>query len=198
MSAEPRKRPKRVPFTSEEVANIIAAKKRKELLQLISFKRSRGFKAQNIFNVCCFFIYWEVLICFFGPSSYSKYFYTRFETKYGHDYNPQGKAIVETVTLKGADGDNYHLMIDDFVELPRERGSFVVGHDFLLHKKLKACYSTVNLFYRLYEASPVLIIILLALVTSSVAYIYNLNEAAGSLTAVTFLNALALLALICI
>ncbi len=198
MSAEPRRRPRRIPFTPEEVANIIAVKKRKELLQLIHFKRSKGFKLQNVFNVCCFFIYWEVLICFFGPSNYDQYAYTRVETKYGNHYSPEGKAIVESVELKGADGNNYRLMIQDFVDLPAESGSFVVAHDFLLHKKLKASYAGISEFYRLYEASPILIIVLLALVTSSVAYFYNLNENPGSLTAVTFLNALALLALICI
>ena len=60
---EPKKRPRRIPLTAEEVGNVIAYKKRREIIILQKLKSSRIYKFQNLCNVVCFFIYCEFSFC---------------------------------------------------------------------------------------------------------------------------------------
>lgn len=198
MSPEPKKRPRRIPFTPEEVAAIIAAKKRREQMVLSQLKKSLSFKLQNFFNVCCFFIYWEILICFLGPANYFTHYYTSMEPRYGESFNSNGKPILESIIFNGVNGQHYEMMVYAFEPLPPKRGAFMVATDFILQKELKGAFNQTGNTYRLFNASPVLIIILLALITSTVGYIYNLNHNAASLTAITVLNSLCLFAVICL
>lgn len=193
MRPEPKKRPRRVPFTKEEVARLIAIKKRKEHIRLHTFKASLSYKLQNTFTIVCFFIFWELLFCFFGPVNYQKHYSYSFEAKLGHEYDKNLKPIVSELEFKCVGGQSFKLIVEEFKELPPKYTSFMIGSDFILHKPLKARYGNNQTSYRLFSASPLLLLILLSLITCIVGYTYNLNETAHSLMAMNVLNALTLL-----
>src|ERR1041385_3817490 len=94
-----RKRPRRIPLSHDEVAEIIAYKKRKEHERLTRFKKSRQYKILNIFNLACFFIYFELLFCFYGPCVYENLIAIGVEANYGEDYDKNGKPEVRDVEL---------------------------------------------------------------------------------------------------
>jgi len=198
MSPEPRKRPRRIPYSREEVANIIAFKKRKEQITLIAFKKTRAYKYQNLFNITCFFIYWEVLFCLFGPASYTTHYSFKVTPDYGGRYNSLGKPSIAELDFFGVDGKSYKFVVDEFIDVPDNNSSFLVASDFLLGKELKGSFGNSDNTYKLFSANPILLLIFIALVTSSFGYYYNLNQNSYSLMSLTVLNALTLLGLLCI
>jgi hypothetical protein len=191
MSPEPKKRPRRIPYTPEEVANIIAYKQRREQIRLDKFKKSATYKLQNVFNIFCFFVFWEIIFCFFGPASYQRHYAYKVEVQYGDRYDEKAHPVVSEINLYCVKGGIYKLVPDDFVEVPAKFAEFTIASDFLLHKNLKGSYGH-SASIRLFSASPVLLIIMLALVTSFVGYFYNLNQNSYSLMAITVLNAISL------
>jgi hypothetical protein len=83
MAAEGRKRPARVPLSAEEVAQFISIKKLKEAKKLAKYKQTTSYKGNNIFNITCFFIYWEIVFCFFVFCHYQTHYSTKINVKYG-------------------------------------------------------------------------------------------------------------------
>jgi hypothetical protein len=191
MSPEPQKRPRRVPFTPKEVANLISIKKRREDIKLQTFKKSLLYKLQNGFVIGCFFIFCEVFLCFLGPASYSRHYSYKIEPIYGDEYNQQLKPIVSEIDFYGVHGITYKFVVNDFKPIPHKYCSFLIGSDFLLRKNLKGIYSNTT-SYRLFSANPILFLILLSLVATVFGYVNNLNENAYSLMAISVFNALVL------
>ena len=198
MGAEPKKRPRRIPYTPKEVANIIAVKKRRELIKLQTFRASLKYKIQNSFNISCFFIYWEIIFCFFGPANYTRHYSMQVDTKYGQRYDLNAKPVVSEIEFKALNGKTYLFLIDDFVTIPPKFTKLIIGSDFLLSKDLKGRYADNEADYHLFAASPLMLIIMLVMLTSGLAYGYNLNQNAYSLMAITVLNSMCLLGIIAI
>lgn len=196
MAREPYKRPRRNPLTSEEVSNIIAFRKKKELVALRKLKKSRYFKIYNIFNIACIFIYLEILFCYFGPCHYQEHHSTNIMVHYGSAPAVAGKLFVSDIELKEASGKIYKFIIEECITAPDRNLSFIVGKDYLLQKELKGMLEDSDSTYRLFSASPVLLLCALFSFISFFGFIMNLNENAYTLGSLTTLNALTLLAII--
>lgn len=193
MASEAPKRPKRQPLSSEEVSNIIALRKKRAHLRLTRFKKSRAYRAMNIFNVISFFIYLELLCCFFAVGLPESHQVKSVKLSYGGGYDRQFGPSIAELGLQAEDGRMYELIVNDFIEVPAPGAYFVTSRDFLLRKELKARLENSDTYYRLLAASPALLLSGLVLCMSLLAFIYNLNEDPYSLMALTVLNGLTLL-----
>jgi len=194
MAAEEKKRPPRIPLTAEEVSKLITLKKLKEAKKLARFKKSVPYKIFNIFNICCFFIYWEVLFCFMGPCQYQLHYAKSFSVKRGDEKNIAGKKIVSEMNIVGVNNERYKLYVKDFIDIPPKFSAFQVGKDYILFKELKAMLPGSDVSYRLQSASSIIFLSVFIIFISCISFIYNLNENSHSLTAVAILNSITLLA----
>ncbi|WP_317897259.1 hypothetical protein [Aurantibacillus circumpalustris] len=198
MTSEPNKRPRRNPMTSEEVAHIIAHKRKKELVELRKLKKSKTFKILNVFNVICFFIFIELLFCYIGPCHYNGYHAVNTITHYGSGKSINGKLYVDEVDIYDTEGELYKLIIDDCITEPNKAVYFIIGRDYLLQKNLKGFMEGYNNAYRLFSASPVLLLSMLAICISLFVFVMNLNEKVYNLVGLSVLNFLALFTILSI
>jgi hypothetical protein len=198
MMREPNKRPRRNPLTSEEVANIIAHKKRLELTTLYKLKKTRAYKLMNIFNVGCIFIYLELVLCYFGPCHYQKHCSLDTIVTHGNKWLNSNQPIISDIDIYGVNGRVYKFIVEDFIDAPARRICFVIGKDFLLQKELKGMLESSGQAYRLFSASPVLLLSILVSVISFIAFLFNLNEKAYSLSGLTTINVLTLFGILMI
>lgn len=193
---EPKKRPRRIPLTAEEVANVIAHKKRREILILQKFKSSRQYKILNLFTIICFFIYCELLFCFYGPCHFDAHFSKNMVVKHGNGPTKNGEMIIASIEITGMNNKEYTLVVDDHIITPAKQSNFFIGKDFLLQKELKGSVETSSHCFRLFSASPVLFLSVFFAIISCIAFIFNLNESAYTLTALSVLNALTLIGIL--
>jgi hypothetical protein len=187
---------RRNPLSAEEVANIIAHKKSRELRKIEKFKSGRDYKIQNIFNVFCCCVYLELLFCFYGPANYITHYSLNVMARYGEDQRSDGRPIVSDIKITCVNGSKFTFMISDFIPIPSRWTSFRIGRDFLLQKELKGILEVSEKPYRIFSASSLLFLSALVLFVSFGAYFYNLNENAYSLMALTVLNALTMLGIL--
>ncbi len=195
MNQGPRRRPKRVPFTQEEVDTIITYKQRKKDLQLLRFKRTWQYKALNLFNIACFFIYVEVVCCFLEPANFEAHYAYNILPHHGDKISKAGKPIVDEIEIHACDGRQYVFVVRDFIEIPDKDKKFYVSRDFLLGKRLTGKFEPEGRSYRLFAASSVLFFSMFIIVISIVAFIYDLNENPHSLNGLTIVNGLTLMAI---
>jgi hypothetical protein len=193
MATEPNKRPRRTPLTHEEVATVIELKKRREHIKLLKLKRSGAYKIQNIFNVACFFIFCELIFCYFGPCHYQLHYSENVVATLGMEAKGDGTPIVSEIDMICAHGKTYKFIIDDYIELPPKLTTFVVGKDYLLHRDIKGSIAGSNRSYRVFSASPVLFLSIFTSIIMLIAIGNNLNENEHSLTGLTIINAMTLL-----
>jgi len=198
MAAEERKRPPRNPLTAEEVNQLVAIKKLKEAKKLAKFKRSRTYKSFNVFNIVCFFIYWEVLFCFLGPCDFQLHFGKSYVVKRGDERNAYGKRIVSELDIVSVNNNKYKLYVDDFIETPHPFSGFLLGKDYILRKDLKIKLSGSDSAYGLQSAGSLIFLTVFILFISCITFFYNLNENSHSLTGLALLNAIILLAFVTI
>lgn len=195
---EPKKRPRRIPLTREEVANVIAYRRQRELVELRRMKKTLLYKALNTFNIICFFVYLEVLFCYFGPCTYQTHYSYNSLAKLGDVLNKHGKPIVAEIDVFCVHGSTYKFIIDDFIEIPPKMTSFVIGKDFLLRKDMKGRFFGDDTYYRIFSASPILFLSTFVSIISIFGFFYNLNENMYSLSGLTLLNAFTLLGILLI
>jgi len=195
MAPETPKRPKRNPFSKEEVAEIIALRKKREHLKLLRFRKSRHYLLMNIFNLCCIFIYIEILFCFFGPASEEYIKYNGLTAHY-RSASTGERDLVANMDVIAANGYTYNFIVKDDRTVPASQGEMMIGQDFLLHKDLKGSFPPSHTSFRLFKASPVIMLASLVILISFVAYYFNLNEEAYSLLALTVLNSLTMLGIL--
>lgn len=198
VNRESNRRSRRVPLTSEEVANIVAYRKRKEYVTLQKLKKTPLYKILNVFNVVCMFIYLELIFCFYGPCNYIQYTAANMAAHYSTAGILSERLVVSDLDVYDVQGSMYRFVINDNIEVPKTSVKFAIGHDFLLRKKLKGVLETSDEAYRLFSASPILLLCGLGAFISFFAFIMNLNENPYTLSGLTVLNALALLAIIMI
>jgi hypothetical protein len=198
MAAEERKRPPRIPLTQEEIAQLVALKKRNEARRLAIFKKSTTYKVFNIFNICCFFVYWELLFCFLGPCHYQTHYSKNMGVKRGDAVNTAGRHMISEVRIVGVDDKEYRLSVDDFIEPPAKYSAFQIGKDYILQKELKGMLGGSDASYRIEAASPLIFLSVFLIIISFSSFVYNLNEHPHSLRAVAILNLLTVLAFLAI
>ncbi|MEI6020143.1 MAG: hypothetical protein WCR21_03370 [Bacteroidota bacterium] len=145
--------------------------------------------------MCCFFIFWELILCFFGPCKYQIHFSERVYPKYGTEYDANNKPIVTELKILDVNNHLHHLVVNEFIQVPPHYSRFILGSDFLLGKQLKAGIENTDSKFRLYNATPLILLSFFVLIISFIAYISNLNHNAYSLTAISILNAIVLLAI---
>jgi hypothetical protein len=195
MASEPPKRHKRTPFSQEEVAEMIALRKKRAHIKLLRFRKSKGYIVMNVFNLACIFIYLEILFCFFGPSDKEHISYTevhpnyRARSKGAHD-------LISSMDVIAVNGYTYNFLVKDDRTVPESPGEMIMGQDFLLQKDLKATFPPHETSFRLFAASPVLVLAALVIFIAFIAFYYNLNEEAYSLMALTVLNSLTMLGIL--
>lgn len=192
-----RKRPPRIPLTPEEVGHLVALKKRVAAKKLAAFKRSRSYRFCNIFNIACFFIYWELLFCFIGPCHYETHYSKNMRVKRGYAMQA-GHYIVSEVRVVGVNDKQHNLVVDDFIEVPPRQSAYQIGRDYLLQKELKGMLQSSDNAYRLQEASPIIFLSVFLIIVSLTSFIYNLNEDPHSLRAVAIVNAITIFAFLSI
>jgi hypothetical protein len=189
MAADGKKRPARVPLSAEEVAQFILVKKIREAKKLAKYKQTTSYKANNIFNIVCFFIYCEIVLCFFGFCHYQTHYSTKINVKYGKGVNAFGNRIVSEVDVTGVNGSEYTFVVDDYLtSIPVKYSSYKIGKDYLLQKELKGILNGSGTSFTIYAANSILFVLFLIMFISCIAFFYNLNENPYSLNALSVLN----------
>lgn len=198
MAHEEKKRPQRIPLTPEELAHLVTLRNRVAAKKLAAFKHTSFYRFCNVFNICCFFIYWELLLCFMGPCHYQTHYSKSMRVKRGSAVNAAQRHIVSEVTVIGVYDEEYKLMVNDFIEAPKNQSAYQIGKDYILQKELKGMLATSGDSYRLQGASPLIFLSLFLIVICLSSFVYNLNEHPDSLRAVTILNAITIFAFLSI
>lgn len=188
MLSEDSKRKKRMPLTSQEVFMLIQIKKNKELQKLADYKKKRIYKLLNIFNILCFFLYTEMLFCFFGPCNYQTLYSSKINIQFGDEINSQGKRIISKITITTDDKSEYQLVIQDFIEKPISPINFLIGKDYILQKSMKGILTNSEKKFRLLSASSNIFLAAFLIFISIICFWYNLNQNYFSLMALSIFN----------
>lgn len=190
------KRPPRTPLTPDEVAELVYLKKVREQKKLQRFKKSSLYKAFNVVNILCFFIYCEMICCFIGPVSYQSHYSKQVLIEYGEVRSDRTQRVIEAVTLNCVNNERFLFDVDDFITPPDRFSEFEIGSDFLLGKEIKGRINTDGEIYSLVKASPILFLSIFVGILSLILFFFDLNENVHSLSAITAINLLTVLAFI--
>jgi hypothetical protein len=188
LGSDPNRRPRRVPFTREEIQTIVAHKARQKEIQLQKFIRSNTYKVLNILNIICFSVYLELLFCFFGPSIYEGHYSYKINAFYDYALLQKDRKVVSELDVFADNGITYKFMVNGIIDIPEQRQKFYIGKDYLLGRELKGRFENSNTNYRLFSASPLIFFCFFLMAVSLLAYFYDLNQFAHSLYALTALN----------
>lgn len=196
MAPDQHKRPRRIPLTPEEVANVIAFKKEKERRRLLKLKSTLSYKLQNIFNIICFFIYCELLFCYFGPCNYQTHYSQTVNGIFGQEAKGDGTPILAEVDFTCVEGHTYKFIVDEYMKPPAKWCAFEVGRDFLLHKDIKGSFGSSPKSFRIFSASPILFLSIFISVIMLLGIGYNLNENEYSLSGLSIVNSMTMLCIL--
>lgn len=189
-----KKRPPRNPLSSEEVAEVIAVKKIREQLKLQKFKKTKLYKHLNIFNIACFFIYCELLFCFFNPCHYQTHYAKKVIVDYGKERNEKNEAIITSLKITDVNNNYYELLVNDYITAPSGNYcAFNIGKDFILQKQIKGGLLTSPKLFRIQRAGPLLFLSAFLVILACIFFWYNLNFSDHSLKAISLINALTML-----
>jgi hypothetical protein len=191
-----RKRPPRVALTAEQVAQLLAFKKHKEIASINRFKKTTTFKCLNIFFVIAFGIYVELIVCYVGPCNYTIYEVKEVNAKYNGVLNSKYESQIGTLSIVDTQNKLTTLVIDDFIDLPESGSQFRIGKDYIYQKEVKAEIQGYNSSYRIQRFSPVLFLSSFICLLTVILFVYNLNQNPYSLRAISLINAIVLLAFI--
>ncbi|MBK9284631.1 MAG: hypothetical protein IPM51_10000 [Sphingobacteriaceae bacterium] len=192
MKEEGKTRIPRSPKSPEEVANLHLYKKLKEYKKVASFKRTRFYKVCNIFNVISFFIYVELVFCFFGPCHYQNHYSKNVKAEYGNTEKGNGDLLVN-VFITSVNEKSYEFVVKEKIKPPPKFSKFYVGKDFILQKELKGGFEGGSRNYRIYTSGGVVFLSCFVGVFSLILFSYNMNMHLHSLRAITIINALTIL-----
>ena len=164
MNQQARKRPPRTQKTPEEIAELKMMKRIKEFRRVSSFKKTRFYKVCNIFNVICFFIYLELIICYFGPANYRLHFSKQVDVNFGEARKDRLKET-SSISFTDVNDKTYELMVNEFIEAPEKYSVFNIGSDFLFGKEIKGSIAGSEQEYRIHKAGPLLFLSFFLLIT---------------------------------
>ncbi|MDP1800609.1 MAG: hypothetical protein Q8L81_04610 [Bacteroidota bacterium] len=198
MKEEGKKRAPRIPLTPEEVAELVEIKKIRAFNKVQRFKRSFIYKFLNCFNVFCFFVFCELIISFYGPCHYQTHYSKNVLVTYGDKKNEAGKRKISDIVIIDVNDKSYNLIVNEFIETPAKYTAFKVGKDYLLRREIKAYINTSDDYYRIQDASPILFLSVFIGTFSLIFFSYNLNQNLHSLGAISIINAITLMAFLCI
>jgi len=190
-------RPNRVFPNQEEMARRLALREHLRNKKLQAFKSSKLYRALNIMNVVCFFIYWELILCFFGPCRYNQVFPEHMGIKYGAKTDTRGYRFIKEINLLWYGTKSDKAIVGDFVQVfSGQTLAKQAGRDFILLKDLKVKLGDGNKSYRLNHSSPLVFLCVLLIVVTAVAYNFNLNQSPVVLQGLSTLN-MCVIAAIC-
>lgn len=184
---EGKRRAPRTPKSPEEIAELVLLKKIREYKKLQTFKKSFIYKSCNIFNVLCFFVYIQLIICFFGPANYQLHYCKGVRVNYGFGTD-KGHRIISYIKLEDVNGKEYEFVINGHVEIPKKYSGFNVGKDFILQKEIKGNIAGSEEMFRIHRAGPLLFLSIFVSILSCIFFSYNLNQNPHSLRAITLIN----------
>ncbi|MEI8136896.1 MAG: hypothetical protein WCH21_06180 [Bacteroidota bacterium] len=198
MNEEGKKRAPRTPLTPEEVAELVEIKKIREYNKLQKLKESFRYKFLNIFNVFCFFVFCELIISFYGPCHSQIHYSKNVLVTFSDKIDENGKRRIGDIVMIDVNDNHYKLIVDEFIEAPEKYSAFRVCKDYLLQREIKGFISTSDHYYRIQAASPMLFLSVFLGIFSLIFFSYNLNQNLHSLTAISLINGITILAFLAI
>ena len=196
MAQEPnKKRPPRIPFSPEEVADFKKLKKYRERAKIEKFKRSKIYKVLNAFNVISIIIYTEIIFAFLGSCNFSGH-YVLSSVGYAREETIGGKRTNSAALLKMVNGKEYDISIHDTCTLPKSCSKVYVGKDWLLQKEVKVRFEMGDKDRYIKRSFPLLFISILWGFVTFAIFGYNLNQTNYSLCVISFINAFSLVCFI--
>ena len=120
MPVEGNKRPPRKPRTAEEVEELVLLKKIREHKKTERFKKTFIYKVCNVFNIICFFIYCELVMCFIGPCRYETHYSKNVIPEHGMAINIYGDRIITAIKITALNGKQYRFPVNEFIEVPQK------------------------------------------------------------------------------
>jgi hypothetical protein len=196
MEHDKRQRPHRVPPDQEEMIRRLALRERLRNKKIHAFKVSRYYRVLNTLNVCCFFVYWELIFCFFGVCHFKDISPERMEVKYRARTDSRGFKYIRDINVIWYGGKSDRIIVEDFIPVHESQSLRLrTGRDFILFKDLKVKLGEGDVTYRLNHASPILFLCFMLIIVNSIGYYFNLNQQINTLPGLTFFNLLVVLAI---
>ena len=184
---EAKGRPPRTPKTPEEVANLHLYKKFREYKKVENFKKTGFYRICNLFNIISFFIYVELVMCFFGPCHWQQHYCTQVKAEYGNSYKGNGNVLNELI-LTDTEGKKYEFVVKEEIAPPEKYSSFYVGKDYILQKELKGGFVGSERTYRIYTTGGIVFLSCFVGIFSLILFSYNMNLHLHSLRSITAIN----------
>jgi hypothetical protein len=182
-------RPQRIPPDQEEIARRVALREYLKVKKLKSFKASKTYRILNLLNVCCFFVYWELILCFFGPCLYREVEPEFMQIKFGNKTDERGYRFIKEINLVWYGSKTDKVIVEDYLQaMPNETMAIQAGKDFILQKDLKVRLGEGSGAYRLAHSSPLLFLCAFLIIATAIAYHFNLNQSPVVLQGISILN----------
>lgn len=193
-----KKRAPRNPLSSEEVSEIVAFKKYKQLVALVKFKKTKHYKYLNVFCIVSFFIYCELIFCFVGPCHYNSHQIQQIAIEYNRDKTNELSNSIYSFKLYDVYEKFYQIIINDRIAEPIEGANFLVGKDYLFQKEIKVKFDKDGSSYRIKSAEAIIFLSCFVGIILVITFFYNLNQNPNSLNAIGLMNIITILCLLVI
>jgi hypothetical protein len=187
----------RRPLSREEIARLIEIKRFKEQQKRLRFRKTAHYKWLNLFVLGCVFIVAEMLMAYLGPVRYEADDVVQATANYGSHWWDQSP-IVSSIEISTREHGLIELVTQGMVRQPHPGETVWIGYDYLLNKPIKGSIDGGENTYRLFRASPMLLLAFLCLLVTFTGYFNHLNELPYSLNGLAVLNLLTLLGIICL
>lgn len=189
MPGEGSKKAPRVPLSSEQIKEIIAYKRQKQLLGIEKLKKTKRYKILNVFNILSVMVYCEIIFCMYGPATYEVKTCVRANADaYGEIIN--GKRSIDFMTVIDENEKRYKFYVGDYIQIPKRNSQFYIGKDYLLRKEIKVMISSSTSEYRLWRITPLIFLGVFVTIITMLVFFNNMNMINYSLIAVSLMNAL--------
>jgi len=187
----------RRPLSREEIARLYEIKRFKEQQKRLRFRKTAHYKWLNVFVLCCVFIVAEMLMAYLGPVRYEADDVVQATANYGShwwDHSP----VISSIEIKTKEHGTIELVTQAMVKQPKVGETVWIGFDYLLNKPIKGSVDYGENTYRLFRASPMLLLAALCLLVTFTSYYNHLNELPYSLNGLAVLNLLTILGILCL
>jgi len=181
------KKSSRIPLNQEQVKEIIAYKKQKQLVAIQKLKKTKRYRVLNIFNVIAVIVYCEIIFCMYGPATYEVSTCVKANIdSYGEVIN--GKRSVDFMTIADQNQNRYKFYVGEYIQLPKPNSEFYIGKDYLLRKEIKVLVSTSEEEYIIWRITPLIFLGIFVTAITMLVFFNNMNMINYSLIAVSLMN----------